>query len=935
MIKRILVIFIFISLFSFSISGQTNISGIINIYTSVLYFSSCNSIQVQSSVGYSAGDLVLLIQMQGAAVDSANNNSGFGRILNYNNCGNYEFGIILVVTGNTISFQSPIIRSYSIPGKVQLVRVPRFVNANVSGTLDCMAWNGSVGGVLALKVANNLTLNSDINISGKGFRGGQTIPNNVCPGCQNAPDYYYAIASGVVGQKGEGIFVNTNTNLAGGKGAIANGGGSGACKNAGGGGGANIGAGGLGGLSFNICSGASPIPSGIGGYILDSVQTLNKLFMGGGGGGGQEDNSPAVGTNGTAGGGIIIIDAETITGNSHQVVSNGAIPTIVAQFDGGGGGGAGGTIVLNAQNYLGNLILRSNGAKGSDNNSGNVSNYCHAPGGGGGGGLIWFSSSSTPAGVIPSVLKGDSGKILNNSAQCVGTSYGALGGKNGAIYYNHSSPFFVLQQINVSSNSVQCIGDTLQLFSSSISGTSFHWNGPNSFSSTLQNPIRLNLTIADTGDYIVQLFIDGCLIATDSVHVNFQPVSQPTITSNSPVCIGDTLWLTSNFISNAIYNWSGPNGFQSFMQNPEITNFSYSDTGNYSLMISINGCPSTPVSIYVSGSQLPPTIFTSSNSPLCDGDTLNLSASFYSGIDYSWTGPDNFHSVFYNPSIYNVTSAATGVYSLVVRMNSCLSIPYLVPVSVDTFSFPLSIHSESVVCNMDTIQLSTNFILGAQYLWTGPNNFSSTQQNPAILNASTINSGNYSLLVTASNGCRSGILSTDVAVIDIPTNFIVGDHAICEQGNLALQVTNSLLYNYFWTGPANYFSIDNPINISPVNSTHSGSYVLIASSACGIVSDTFHVDIIATSEYTILSNIFTPNSDSNNDTYSIDTVDNFEMNIYNRWGEKLALLNPLNRFWDGTYNNHQVPDGVYVYLFRGYDCQGELKTRRGSITIAR
>ena len=58
-----------------------------------------------------------------------------------------------------------------------------------------------------------------------------------------------------------------------------------------------------------------------------------------------------------------------------------------------------------------------------------------------------------------------------------------------------------------------------------------------------------------------------------------------------------------------------------------------------------------------------------SNSPLCTGSTLDLTAG--GGTSYDWTGPNGFTSSSQNPSIPNITAAAAGVYTVTVSDNGC------------------------------------------------------------------------------------------------------------------------------------------------------------------------------------------------------------------------------------------------------------------------
>ncbi len=169
-LKYFIVLFSILCFF-YRVSAQTtNVSGIINNYTSISSIGS-QSVNAVTTSGFAVGDKVLLIQMKGASIDTTNT-SNFGTITSFNEAGNYEMLVISAITSTTITFTNPILRSYSISGLVQLVKVPVYNNVNVIGLLTCTAWNGSVGGVLVFEATGNVTLNANIDVTGKGFLGG-------------------------------------------------------------------------------------------------------------------------------------------------------------------------------------------------------------------------------------------------------------------------------------------------------------------------------------------------------------------------------------------------------------------------------------------------------------------------------------------------------------------------------------------------------------------------------------------------------------------------------------------------------------------------------------------------------------------------------------------------------------------------------------------
>ncbi len=64
-----------------------------------------------------------------------------------------------------------------------------------------------------------------------------------------------------------------------------------------------------------------------------------------------------------------------------------------------------------------------------------------------------------------------------------------------------------------------------------------------------------------------------------------------------------------------------------------------------------------------------------------------------------------------------------------------------------------------------------------------------------------------------------------------------------------------------------------------------------------------------------IPNSFSPNGDGINDLFGAkgENISNFEMNIYNRWGEHIFSSYAISDQWDGKYNKQTAPEGVYVY----------------------
>ncbi|MBN2275608.1 MAG: gliding motility-associated C-terminal domain-containing protein, partial [Bacteroidales bacterium] len=251
---------------------------------------------------------------------------------------------------------------------------------------------------------DTISLQGSIDVTGKGFRGGQPDESNYpLANCHINKDTTNLPASitGYAGYKGEGI-VTTSWMYAKGPGHALNGGGGGEGLFAGGGGGINIkgavGAG-DGGQQASTC-GNNITKIAKGGHDLSSYNKFYKtntcqIIMGGGGGSGTEnETSSRYATAGGNGGGIIMLITETFLGNNGVIRANGEDVTGIANASGGGGGG-GGAILLDAALYSGTFSVEIQGGDG-----GNTNENCTGAGGGGGGGVLWYSGSSFPAIII-------------------------------------------------------------------------------------------------------------------------------------------------------------------------------------------------------------------------------------------------------------------------------------------------------------------------------------------------------------------------------------------------------------------------------------------------------------------------------------------------------------------------------------------------------
>jgi hypothetical protein len=112
----------------------------------------------------------------------------------------------------------------------------------------------------------------------------------------------------------------------------------------------------------------------------------------------------------------------------------------------------------------------------------------------------------------------------------------------------------------------------------------------------VRTPILNNITISQAGSYEVSLLEQGCFSKPGITNVVVNPVpSTPTITSlpaSGNICSGDSVMLFASFVSGGLYEWIGPAGFGSNIQNVVVKNVTLANAGDYNVKVTKSGCTS-------------------------------------------------------------------------------------------------------------------------------------------------------------------------------------------------------------------------------------------------------------------------------------------------------------------------------------------------------
>lgn len=771
------------------------------------------------------GDLIMILQVQGINMKSFSTpfgqDSTYGEILDYQNCGNYEFAQVFAIpNGTSIQLDCGLKNSYStVNARTQVIRVPRYnsLTVNAGSILTGDPWNGTIGGVVSVEVNGASVINGSVVATGLGFRGGVAV-NDGTFGSSRFVDNGLGITEG--GQKGESIAGTTADYIAFysgayAKGAPANGGGGGNSHNCGGGGGANGGSlnnwsgygvcnpayavafnlefpgraaivspgGGKGGYGYsgnnlnpntnppgNTAWGGynRPRHGGHGGRCLD--YTTGKIFFGGGGGAGHVNNivnNGNTGGHGGRGGGLIYMQTYGNVSGTGFIISNGNNGTSAtngsAFFFGGddaaGGAGAGGTIFISTSGNVSGVTLRANGGLGGNVvMGGGFGTTAYAYGPGGGGGGGYIAI--TAGAPVQTVNGGVGGSVSGLGSSQIIANFPVNGATNGnSGLSNQTVPNYTIGATNVT----VCVNNAATLNATSNDPTAnFFWY------SNIVGPTQLGTGAAFTtsvfttpGNYTVYA---GMCPGVYRIPVLITVTNGPTLTaSNSTICAGQTATLSVSGATS--YTWSTGASSSSISVSP-AANAIYTVTGG------ISGCTSTTTASVTVNSSGNINVFGAS---ICAGQTATVSAA--AALGYTWSTGALTQSITVNPAVtssYVVNAAIAGC----VVSNTAVVIVNPSPT--------LSVNN-STICANQTATLTASG--AATYLWNDGSTAPTVTVSP---NTTSV----YSFTGTAL-GCSS-VSNATVTVNPNPTIAIVGTPSVCN--GQAATFTASGATTYTWNG---------------------------------------------------------------------------------------------------------------------------------------
>ena len=473
---------------------------------------------------------------------------------------------------------------------------------------------------------------------------------------------------------------------------------------------------------------------------------------------------------------------------------------------------------------------------------------------------------------------------------------------------------------------VVCAGDDIDIpvFTSNDAPESYSWSNSNSAIGLPVKGITDTLfktaivTKQEIGIIKVIAFKSPCKGPIMTFKITVNPLPKITTKLDTSICKGSSIKLKGSGADT--YAWD--NGiFDNTLFAPTNTN-TYKVTGT-----DVNNCENT-ASVTVTVNVLP--VITVSNSgPICAKDSMiSLSVNQVSGNSLSkWSWKSDANATF-DDSLIQQTKAKKMInneqFTLkVTDVNGCFT---SASTTLKINPLPVFNLASNTPCEKQTITLfCSTASITSTYAWSHKNGYTSSQQNPTIVNSQLSDIGNYYIKFTDGNGC-SKIDSIFLKINSLP-DFTPTAISPCETTPFSVTANYPNANSYSWTGPVTLTNTENVLVSNSANpTTHNGDYTATVTDLKGC-SDTKKVTVTVKPSpvFSISNNIPVCANESN---LSLDQSGD----VLTRWSWK---SDKLAQFDDSLVKQpivKKLTNGEVVTL-KGNDANGCTSSAKTTITV--
>lgn len=464
----------------------------------------------------------------------------------------------------------------------------------------------------------------------------------------------------------------------------------------------------------------------------------------------------------------------------------------------------------------------------------------------------------------------------------------------------------------------------------------YHWSGPGGFSTTGSMVSFNSANLSQNGVYHVTVTDNhSCKASTSTtLEVRNNPVLNVT---NATVCLNSPAIISASGAVN--YHWLGPDFFESFHSEATIPVAGYTAPQTYTVWgTAANSC-SSMATAKVNTRQLPkPKLSVSPSANLCIGSKVLFSG--FGGEHYQWRGPNNLYyegqkAEFVLDNIYQAGSyTLTAIDNMGCRASADTVVNLIplptgslfgnktgcVPYCTDLYFNPLS---ESIKTN-----------------WTY-NKVTTTKNTLRIC----VNEPGEHAIKGSYYDTITGCAKEDVFYVtgyELPrADFTFSPEHPLENNEIVIFTNTSKgenITSHEWF----FFNNDEPVRKTMHQSyffDKAGTYpiALVTKNQWGC-TDTVVKSITVAEDFQIyVPNAFTPDGDQLNDVFLpiAHGIKLYQLEIYNRWGERLFVTKDLQEGWDGYYKGELCKGDVYTWKISSSSWSGKQEQKTGTVVLIR
>lgn len=471
-----------------------------------------------------------------------------------------------------------------------------------------------------------------------------------------------------------------------------------------------------------------------------------------------------------------------------------------------------------------------------------------------------------------------------------------------------------------------CRGDAIQLKAEANPQFAYQWqrDGIN-----IKNANGPAITITQEGVYnVVKTFADRCGNANalgEKFGVKYRSQEKVKITPGpkASVCEGSPLDLSLN-VGGAGWSFGWQKDGKALPGATFSTLSGVTEAGVYVVEAAnvVTQCVSSDT-VTVRLNARPPATVTAPSREICQGDSVRLQANAGNNFTYVWyqaempqPSPIGSVNLIKKEGLYSVevSDTTTGC----TRRSDTLRV-LIKPLPQVLFD------SLPALCGQASAKLSL-------VATPAGGTFSGKGVSGNTFDAQQAGLGSHPIRFTykAPNGCTA--TRTQTARVTSAPRALLGNKKVIVQGD-SLQIRSSVTEDatYEWSPP---LGLNNPTVAQPTASPQqTTTYRLRVSTSNGCFSESeIVVEVLPPVK---IPNGFTPNGDGTNDFWEIENSAAYadcEVNIFNRWGNRVFSSKGYDKDWNGQFNNEDLPAATYYYVIKLHP---DLPVRSGSVTIFR